>query len=65
MLTVGKQLDSAKDSYDKAVGQLYSGKGNLIQQAHGFQRFGVSVQEALEIDHMPDLLANTEAGAGT
>ncbi|TMN70738.1 DNA recombination protein RmuC [Pseudoalteromonas sp. S1727] len=44
---VGKQLDKAKESYDKAFSQLYRGKGNLIKQASEFKELGVSVQKEL------------------
>ncbi len=44
---VGKQLDRAKESYDKAFSQLYRGKGNLIKQASEFKELGVSVQKDL------------------
>ncbi|NMR26516.1 DNA recombination protein RmuC [Pseudoalteromonas sp. NEC-BIFX-2020_015] len=44
---VGKQLDKAKESYDKAFSQLYRGKGNLIKQASEFKELGVSVQKDL------------------
>ena len=44
---VGKQLDRAKESYDKAFSQLYRGKGNLIKQAAEFKELGVSVQKDL------------------
>ncbi|KPZ60506.1 DNA recombination protein RmuC [Pseudoalteromonas sp. S3776] len=44
---VGKQLDRAKESYDKAFSQLYRGKGNLIKQASEFKELGVSVQKEL------------------
>ncbi|CAM4127103.1 DNA recombination protein RmuC [Pseudoalteromonas byunsanensis] len=44
---VGKQLDKAKESYDKAFAQLYSGKGNLIKQASEFKELGVSVTKSL------------------
>ncbi|MDS4012985.1 MAG: DNA recombination protein RmuC [Candidatus Accumulibacter sp.] len=47
MEAVGSQLDKAKDSYQKAMGQLVTGKGNLISQAKDFERLGVSVQAAL------------------
>ena len=47
MQGVGKQLDKAKESYDKAFAQLYSGKGNLIKQAAEFKDLGVSVQKEL------------------
>lgn len=47
MQDVGKQLDKAKGSYEKAFSQLYSGKGNLIKQAAEFKELGVSVQKEL------------------
>jgi len=47
MQAVGQQLDKAKESYEKAVGQLYSGRGNLIKQASEFKDLGVSVQKEL------------------
>jgi DNA recombination protein RmuC len=47
MQDVGKQLDKAKGSYEKAFAQLYSGKGNLIKQASEFKDLGVSVQKEL------------------
>jgi len=47
MQGVGKQLDKAKDTYDKAFGQLYTGRGNLIKQAAEFKELGVSVQNEL------------------
>ncbi len=47
MQDVGKQLDKAKGSYEKAFSQLYSGKGNLIKQAAEFKDLGVSVQKEL------------------
>ena len=44
METLGKSLDKAKDSYERAYGQLYSGRGNLIKQANEFKKLGVSVK---------------------
>jgi DNA recombination protein RmuC len=44
---VGAQLDKAKESYEKAFSQLYSGKGNLIKQASEFKELGVSVTKEL------------------
>lgn len=65
MEAVGMQLDRAKESYNKALGQLVHGKGNLIQQANDFERLGVSIQTpipdhlvakaVLELDHMVSL----------
>ena len=60
MKGVGTQLDRAREGYDKAFGQLYTGKGNLIKQAAEFKELGVSVQKELP----PDLVerANLELG---
>lgn len=63
MEAVGTQLDRAKESFNKAMGQLYTGKGNLIKQAKEFEQLGVSIQAALppelvekavlELEHLP------------
>lgn len=65
MENVGKQLEKAKESYTAAMGQLITGKGNLITQAQEFERLGVSIQTklpeelvakaALEIDLVPGI----------
>lgn len=47
MQQVGIQLDRARDSYERAFSQLYSGRGNLIKQAADFKDLGVSVQREL------------------
>lgn len=47
MQEVGKKLDGARASYDRAFSQLYSGRGNLIKQAAEFKELGVSVQKEL------------------
>ncbi|NOX09796.1 MAG: DNA recombination protein RmuC [Gammaproteobacteria bacterium] len=47
MKTVGSSLDKAKETYDKAYGQLYTGRGNLIKQANEFKNLGVSVKAEL------------------
>ena len=60
MQDVGKQLDKAKGSYEKALSQLYSGKGNLIKQAAEFKDLGVSVQKELP-DELVEL-AQLEVG---
>ncbi|MAD74402.1 MAG: DNA recombination protein RmuC [Rheinheimera sp.] len=48
MQGVGKQLDKARESYDKALGQLVTGKGNLIKQAAEFKELGVAVKTELD-----------------
>ncbi|WP_261817320.1 DNA recombination protein RmuC [Vibrio gallicus] len=63
---VGKQLDKAKETYDRALGQLYAGKGNLIKQASEFKELGVAVnrelpQEMVEKAHLElDMVSNSE-----
>jgi DNA recombination protein RmuC len=44
---LGKQLRQAQESYDKAMGQLVDGKGNLINQAKDFEKLGVAVKAQL------------------
>ena len=44
---VGRSLDKAKDTYQKAYERLYSGKGSLITLASEFEQLGVSVKEKL------------------
>jgi DNA recombination protein RmuC len=69
MEAVGHQLDKAKESFGTAMGQLYTGKGNLISQAKEFEKLGVSVQTplpehlvakaALELEHLPEITDDT------
>jgi len=61
MEKVGRQIDSAKGSYETALSQLYSGRGNLIKQASEFKDLGVSVQKELPADLAEK--ANLELGA--
>ena len=65
---VGKQLDKAKDSFNTAMIQLYSGKDNLIKQVNDFKKLGVAVKGTfpenllakaeLELEHLPELPAH-------
>jgi DNA recombination protein RmuC len=47
MEDLGRQLDKARDSYGKAMGQLVNGRGNLINQAKDFEKLGVAVKAQL------------------
>jgi len=47
MEALDQSLLRARDSYDKALSQLVSGKANLIQQAKDFERLGVAVHASL------------------
>jgi DNA recombination protein RmuC len=47
MQALGKQIDKSKDTYDAAMKQFISGRGNLVKKVEDFQRLGVSVQKEL------------------
>ncbi len=47
MEDVGKKLDGARLSFDKAMNQLSAGKGNLIKQTNEFRELGVAVKKEL------------------
>lgn len=47
MQGLGQQLDKTRDTYNKAVGQLSTGPGNLIKQASEFSELGVAVSREL------------------
>jgi len=44
MERLGRQLDTCKDSYDKAINKLSQGRGNLLSQASKFPELGVKVK---------------------
>ncbi len=44
MERLGRQLDTCKDSYDKAINKLSQGRGNLLSQASKFPDLGVKVK---------------------
>lgn len=48
MEKLGLQIDSCKDSYEKAINKLSTGRGNLISQAAKFPELGVKVKEELD-----------------
>ncbi|MBE0487825.1 MAG: DNA recombination protein RmuC [Halomonas sp.] len=61
MQDVGRKLDGARVSYDRALGQLVNGKGNLIKQAGEFQELGVAVKKELPAEMLER--ARLEVGA--
>ncbi len=72
MEELGRKLDSAKVAYQSALGQFYSGPGNVIKRARDFEQLGVAVQKALpqslidkadlELDYVPPMAADDSAG---
>ncbi|HEY5653923.1 MAG TPA: DNA recombination protein RmuC, partial [Pontiella sp.] len=63
MQKVGRQMDTAKETYDKALRQFHEGPGNLIKQASEFKELGVSVQKELPSDLIER--ASLELSSGT
>ncbi len=47
MQELGKQLDKSKTTYNKAMGQFLSGRGNLVKRVEEFQKLGVAVKKEL------------------
>ncbi|MBL0458698.1 DNA recombination protein RmuC [Aeromonas enteropelogenes] len=47
MQQMGGSLHKAQESYDKAMGRLVNGRGNLIVQAERFRELGVEVTKTL------------------
>lgn len=66
LLAIGQSLNKSKEVFDKAIGQFYSGKNNLINQAKEFEKLGVLVQKklpeelvdkaAMELAYIPEKL---------
>lgn len=50
MEEVGKKLDGARSSYDRALAQLVNGRGNLIKQTAEFKELGVAVKKELPVE---------------
>ncbi|RKZ90367.1 MAG: DNA recombination protein RmuC [Gammaproteobacteria bacterium] len=47
MEALGTQLDKSRSTYDTAMRQFISGKGNLVKRVEDFQKLGVSVKKEL------------------
>lgn len=47
MERLGRQIDTCKDTYDKAMTKICRGRGNLLDQASRFPRLGVKVKAEL------------------
>ncbi|EPC01847.1 hypothetical protein L861_19545 [Litchfieldella anticariensis FP35 = DSM 16096] len=63
MEDVGKKLDGARLSYDKAMGQLVNGKGNLIKQTAEFKELGVAVKKELPDELLERARLELDSGA--
>ena len=49
MIKIGTLLDNTKTSYDKAMGRLKSGSGNLIRRAENMQKLGIKLKKQIAL----------------
>lgn len=63
MEDVGRKLDGARGSYDRAMNQLVSGKGNLIKQTAEFKELGVAVKKELPSELVDRARLELDSGA--
>ncbi len=49
MIKIGSLLDNTKASYDKAMGRLKSGNGNVIRRAENMQKLGIKLKRELSL----------------
>ncbi len=74
MESLGVQLDKSRKTYDTAMKQFVSGKGNLVKRVEDFQKLGVSVKKEMPkdvverasleldvIDHPSDVVAQNQS----
>ena len=47
---VGKKLGMARESYDKAVGQLSKGRGNVLDQIEQLKELGATTRKSIKMD---------------
>lgn len=45
--SIGKRMDGARDDYDKAMNQLYEGKGNLVRRSEQLKELGIKTTKQL------------------
>ena len=50
MEKLGKQLDTCRDSYDRAMNKISRGRGNLVAQASMFPELGVQIKKEISRD---------------
>jgi DNA recombination protein RmuC len=49
MKNVGSQIDKAKESYNKAMGRLSTGRGNVIKRAKNIMELGIKTKKELPL----------------
>ncbi len=48
LISLGRQMDTAKGSYEKAMNKLYSGNGNLINRTESLRKLGLKTTKQLD-----------------
>ena len=51
---IGKSIDKSKESYDKAINKLSSGRGNLISRSQKFLELGVKPTKEISNKYIKD-----------
>ena len=44
---IGRNIDAAQRNFDKAMGQLYTGRGNLVSRTEKLRELGVAASKSL------------------
>ena len=58
-VALGRQIDTARNTYDKGVGQLREGRGNLSSRLESLLQYGVTTTKRLPTEMTP-ILGNEE-----
>jgi len=59
---VGKNIEQTRTAYDKAIGQLATGRGNVLSKVESFRERGISVEKEIgKLDYAP--AENADAAA--
>ena len=53
-IKIGEQIDKSRDSYDKALSRLSSGRGNVIKRAKKVVELGVKTQKQIDLKSLDD-----------
>ena len=48
LLALGKQMNTAKGTYDAAMNKLVDGRGNLISRVENLRKLGVSTTKSVD-----------------
>ena len=60
-LTLGHQMDIARNTYEKGVGQLREGRGNLSSKLEALLQYGVTPNKRLPEDMRPVLTEDSDS----